>query len=108
MKKISLLHQERHPKDLSRCSLQRMHRETCGPVFEDLLGVEKSMVACHKPNNLNDPVIPSRMKVCMKRDLRSSAYVKNQTESVVGVPVKEIVKDIVLDDGVSPGIRERE
>ena len=28
MKRIILLHQEHHPKDISRCSLQRIHRET--------------------------------------------------------------------------------
>ena len=76
-------------------------------MFEDLLGVEKDMVAYHKPKNLKDLVIPSRIKVCMERDLRASTYVKNQTESVVRVAVKDRVKDIVLDDGVSLGMKER-
>ena len=30
--KIVLLHQEYHPKDVSRCTLQRIYNETCGPV----------------------------------------------------------------------------
>ena len=38
MRKIMLLHQEYHPKDVSRCSLQRIYRDTCVPVFKNLLG----------------------------------------------------------------------
>ena len=40
MKKMILLHQEHRPKDVSRCSLQRTYRKTCGPAFKELLGVE--------------------------------------------------------------------
>ena len=36
--KIILLHKEHHPKDVSRFSLQRIYRETCGPLFKDFLG----------------------------------------------------------------------
>ena len=57
MRKFMLLNQEHQLKDLSRCSIQRIHRETCGPVFKDLLGVDKSMVAHHKPKNLKDFMI---------------------------------------------------
>ena len=77
-------------------------------MFEDLLGVEKVMVTCHKSKNLKYLVFPSRMKVCMERDLRASAHVKNQTGNVVGFAVKDRVKDTSLDDGFSSDTRERE
>ena len=50
MKKIVLLCQECHPKDVSRRALQRVCRETCGPVFKDLLVVDREIVAYHKKN----------------------------------------------------------
>ena len=65
------------------------------------------MVAYHKPKNLKDIVMPSRMEYCKERNLRASAYIENQTGNVPGVSVKDRVKDIVLDDGVSSGMRER-
>ena len=64
------------------------------------------MAAYHKPKNLKDQVIPSRMKVCSERDLRTSTYVKNQTGNVVGLAVKDRVQDMLMDDGVSSGMRE--
>ena len=65
------------------------------------------MLDYHKPKNLKDLVIPSRMKVCMKRDLRASAHVKNQTGSVLRVAVKDRFKDTEFDDGVSSGMRDK-
>ena len=53
MKKIIFLYQEFHPKDVSRCALQMIYRETYGPVFEDLMGVFKVMVASQKPSDPN-------------------------------------------------------
>ena len=64
------------------------------------------MVAYHKPKNLQELVIPNRMKVYIEIYLRSSTYVKNQTGNVLGVAVKDRVKHIALDDGVSSGTRE--
>ena len=66
------------------------------------------MVAYHKPENLKDFVIPTKMLICKERDLKASTYVEKQTENVLGVAVKDIVKDILLDDRVSLGTRERE
>ena len=106
MKKILLLHQECHPKDVSRYALQRVYRETCGSVFKDLLGVDKAMVACHKPKNLKDLVMPSRMKDCNEVDLKASTYVKKQRGKAMGVVVKVRVQEIVVDYGASVGVRE--
>ena len=63
-------------------------------------------MACHKPNNLKDLVIPSRMKVCIERDLRPRNYVKNQVWNVLGVTVKDRVKDIALDGSLFSVMRE--
>lgn len=76
MKKAILLHQECHSKDAPQCYLQRIHRETCGLAFIDLLGAGKTMVTCRKPKNLKDLVILSRMKVCDNVNLKASACVE--------------------------------
>ena len=107
MSKIVLLHQEYHPKDVSRCALQRIHRETCGPVFRDLLGVDRAMVACHKPKNLKDLVIPSRMKDCVEPGLKASTYAETQIGKVKVVKVQDRVNEIVLNDGVSMDMRDK-
>ena len=52
-KKMILLYQEFHPKDVSRRLLQRIFRETCGPVFRKILGIDKVMASCHNPISLN-------------------------------------------------------
>ena len=51
------------------------------------------MVTYHKPKNLKDLVIPNKMKPCKERDLRDSTYAEKQTENVLGVAVKDRVKD---------------
>ena len=38
---------------------------------------------------------------------KASSYVEKQTENMLVVSLKDRVKDIVLDDGVSLGMRER-
>ena len=65
------------------------------------------MVACHKPKNLKDLLIPRKMKVCKERDPKASAYVEKQTWNVLRVAVKDRVKDVALDYRVSLGMRER-
>ena len=39
MRQMMLLHQENYPKDDSRYALQRTHRDTCEPLFRDLLEI---------------------------------------------------------------------
>ena len=51
-------------------------------------------------------MIPSKNKVCKERDLKAMAYVEKQTGNVIGVAVKDRVKEIALDHGVSIGMRE--
>ena len=92
---------------MSRCAAQRIYRETCGPVFKDLLGVDRAMVAYHKRKNLKDLVIPSRMKDYNEVNLKAGTYAEKQTGRVMGVEVKDRAHEIVLDDGVSAGMRER-
>ena len=74
-------------------------------MFKDLLGIKKAMVAYHKHKNLKDLVIPSRMKMFSERDLRASTCVEDQTGNEVGFAVKDRVKEIVMDDGLSSGIK---
>ena len=63
------------------------------------------MVPYCKPKNLKDLVIPSKMEIFKERDVKSSAYVEKQIENVIGVSVKDRVKEIVLDNGVPVGMR---
>ena len=64
------------------------------------------MVACHKRKNLNNLVIPIKIKFCKERDLKASACVGRQKWNVLGVVVKDRVKDTALDYGVSFGMIE--
>ena len=57
MEKIPFLHQEYHPKDVSRHALRRIGRETCGSMFKDLLRLEKTIVECDKPKSLKNSVM---------------------------------------------------
>ena len=104
MSKIVLLHQEYHPKDVSRRTLQRIYRETCGPVFRDLLGIDRAMVAYHKSKNLKDLVIPSRMKECIEPELKASTYAVGKTQAI---KVQDRVNEVVLSDGVSMNMRNK-
>ena len=104
MSKIVLLHQEYHPKDVSRRTLQRIYRETCGPVFRDLLGIDRAMVAYHKSKNLKDLVIPSRMKDCIEPELKASTYAVGKTQAI---KVQERVNEVVLSDGASMNMRNK-
>ena len=61
------------------------------------------MVACHKPRNLKDLVIPSRMKDCLEPGLKTSAFAEKQIGKVKAVKVQDRVNEIVLNDGVSDG-----
>ena len=47
------------------------------------------------------------MKVCSENEWRASSYVENGIENLRGVSVKDGVKEIVLDDGVSSSMREK-
>ena len=47
------------------------------------------------------------MKDCNEVNLKASAYVKKQTGRVMGITVKDRVKEIVVDDGAPVGVRER-
>ena len=76
-------------------------------MFKDFLGAGKAIVAYHKPNNLKDLAIPRKMIICNETYLKSSTYVENQTGNIIGVAVKDKLKEIVLDDGVSMGMIER-
>ena len=102
MSKMVLLHQEYHPKDVSRRTLQRIYRETCGPVFRDLLGIDRAMVAYHKSKNLKDLVIPSRMKECIEPELKASTYAVGKTQAI---KVQDRVNEIASSDGVSMNMR---
>ena len=104
MSKIVLLHQEYHPKDVSRRTIQRIYKETCGPVFRDLLGIDRAMVAYHKSKNLKDLVIPSRMKDCIEPELKASTYAVGKTQAI---KVQDRVNEIVLSDGVSMNMRNK-
>ena len=79
MKKIIILHQEFHLKDILRCTLQRICRETSGLVFRDILGIEKEMVTCHQPMSFKDLAISSKLKASNEKKLKASTYVKNET-----------------------------
>ena len=75
-------------------------------MFKDLLGVDRAMVAYHKPKNLKYLVIPIRIKVCNEVDLKASTYSEKKTGRAMGVAVKDRVHEIFLDDKVSAGMRE--
>ena len=107
MKNILLLHQEYHPKDVLRCVLHIIYKEMRGPVFRDLLGVDRAMVAHHKPKNLKDLVIPSRMQNYNEVYLKASTYSEKHIWRLRGASVKDRVHKIVSDDKVSVGMRER-
>ena len=101
------MNQEHHPKDVSRYALQGIYRQTCGPVFRHLLGIDRAMVAHHKPKNLKDLVIQIRMKDCNEFDLKASTYDEKQTGRVMGIAGKDAVREMVSDDKVSGDMRER-
>ena len=65
------------------------------------------MVAYHKPKNLKDLVIPIRMKDCVEPVLQASTYAGKQIGKVEVVEVQDRVNEIVLDDGVSIGMRDK-
>jgi len=53
-----------HPKDISRKSMQEMYSKTCGEIFKDLLDVKQLTIAYHRPQNLRDLLMPSKLKTC--------------------------------------------
>ena len=57
-----LLHPAHHPKDISRNKLQTMFNATCKARFQNLLKIDKKMIAYHNPNNLRNIIIPSSLK----------------------------------------------
>jgi len=65
------------------------------------------MVAYHKPNNLKDLVIPSRMKDCVAPELKASTYAEKQIGKVQAIKVQDRVNEIVLNDGVSMTMRNK-
>ena len=65
------------------------------------------MVACHKPKNLKDLVLPSRMKDCVEPGLKASAYAETQIGKVEVVKVQDRANKIVLNAGVSMDIRDK-
>ena len=70
-----LLNQKLYPKDVSRCVLQIICSENCGIVFREILGIEKLMVACHKPSSLQDLAMPSKLKDSNETRLKGSTCV---------------------------------
>ena len=61
-------------------------------MFKDLLGVEKAIVAYHKPKNLKDLLITSKMETCKDFNLKGSAYVKKIKRNVTEIEIKDRVE----------------
>ena len=57
------------------------------------------MVSCHKPKNVKDMVVPSRMKDCVEPGLKAITYAEKQIGKVDVVELKDRVNDVFLDNG---------
>lgn len=58
------LHSTFHPKDVSRRMIQMIYKRTCGPVLYDLLDIKQLTIAYHRPTNLRDLLMPSKLREC--------------------------------------------
>ena len=67
-----------YPKRISRQMIYRICKETCGPMLNDLLGMKKLTIACYRPTNLRDLLVPSKLIKC-QNDLHSVDYHKQGT-----------------------------
>ena len=69
------------------------------------MGIDREIVAYHKPKSLKDLVIPSRTKDCEEPVLQASTYAGKQIGKVEVVEVQDRLNEIVLDDAVSIDMR---
>ena len=73
------LHPTYHPKDMSHKRMQEIYKETCGPMLGDLLDMRQLTVACHRPKNLRDLLIPSKLKSCPGKENNVEFHLKGTT-----------------------------
>ena len=48
----------------SRRQMQEIFKKACGPILHDLLDAKQLTIACHRPANLRDLLILSKLTVC--------------------------------------------
>ena len=56
--------------------MQELFKKTCGPILRDLLDIRQLTIAYHRPTNLRDLLMPSKLKQCDKEDYKVSFHTK--------------------------------
>ena len=75
--KLLLCHAVCHLKDTSRKGIQKICDEACARRFKDLLGIDRLMVAYHKPDSIRKVLIPSRLRECTAEIFNAKHHVEN-------------------------------
>ena len=47
--------------------MHQICKETCKPIFNDLIGIKKLTIEYHKLENLRDLLVPSKLRKCKKK-----------------------------------------
>lgn len=70
------LHPTFHPNDASRKQMQIIYANTCGPDLKDLLDIRQLTIAYHRPKNLRDILMPSKLWECEGQENQVETYLQ--------------------------------
>ena len=54
--------------------MQKLYAETCGPILRDLLDIRQLTIAYHRPKNLRDLLMPSKLRECDGEENQVDTY----------------------------------
>ena len=57
--------------------MQEIYAKTRGDLFKDLLNIQQLTVAYHRPDNIRDLLIPSKLKYCNGQENQVEFYLKD-------------------------------
>ena len=108
MEKTLIIHQQHHPKELSRSKSQDVFQKLGRLVFRDLPDVDIAIIVCHQLESSRDLVVPSSIKYCEGDEIQANACISknnNQYNTEKG-GVDDKVEIIFTDNLVTDGIIE--
>ena len=80
--------------------MQEIYAKTCRPVFRDLLDIHQLTIAYHRPKNLHDLLMPSKLRTCNGKENQVETYLAEAglSEIVEEINYDEMRKDIIKDE----------